>query len=228
MSTKRSTSPATPLSSTASGRASTMSGSNNTNWANYANVSGLTRRYGTFPQDPSLNFPPTENFRTRSIASYNAETYWIDVIMYRITDRQHTDAILAAKARGVGVRLITEPEQYRDPTRLWHAWNVDRLYMGGVEIRHRAHLGLAHQKSVILYGPGGRSSSDPPTGPVRPRPASSNTTCSRRSRTLPDGLSTSSGASGATRPASRRPSAFTPLPPTRRRRRRPRIKARVW
>ena len=126
----------------------------NTNWANYANVSGLARRYGTFPQDPSLNFPPTENFRTRSIASYNAETYWIDVIMYRITDRQHTDAILAAKARGVGVRLITEPEQYRDPTRLWHAWNVDRLYMGGVEIKHRAHLGLAHQKSVILYGQG--------------------------------------------------------------------------
>jgi hypothetical protein len=122
------------------------------NWADYANVTSLSRRYDNFPKDPSLNFPPAENFRTRSINLYRSENYWIDVIMYRITDRQHTDNILAAVARGVGVRLITEQEQYRDPTRLWHAWNVDRLYMGGVEIKHRAHQGLNHQKSVILYG----------------------------------------------------------------------------
>jgi hypothetical protein len=51
-----------------------------------------------------------------------------NAIMYRITDRQHTDALLAAVARGV--RLITEQEQYRDPTRLWHLWNVDRLHIG--------------------------------------------------------------------------------------------------
>ena len=37
------------------------------------------------------------------------------------------------------------------PSRMWHAWNVDRLYMGGVQIRQRAHQGLNHQKSVILY-----------------------------------------------------------------------------
>ena len=34
---------------------------------------------------------------------------------------------------------------------MWHAWNVDRLYMAGVQIKHRAHAGLNHQKSVILY-----------------------------------------------------------------------------
>ena len=38
--------------------------------------------------------------------------------MYRITDRRHTDAIIAAQERGIPVRLITEPVQYRDPTRL--------------------------------------------------------------------------------------------------------------
>jgi PLD-like domain len=56
--------------------------------------------------------------------------------------------------RGVHVRVVTEQEQYRDPTRLWHSWNIDRLYMAGVEIRERAHLGLNHQKSVILRGQG--------------------------------------------------------------------------
>jgi phosphatidylserine/phosphatidylglycerophosphate/cardiolipin synthase-like enzyme len=121
-------------------------------WADYANISGpLVRRYGIFQKDPSLNFPPWENYRTRAVSAYNTERRAIDVIMYRITDRAHADAMLAAIARGVPVRLITEPEQYRDPDRMWHAWNVDRLYMGGVQIRHRAHLGLNHQKSVILH-----------------------------------------------------------------------------
>jgi len=49
------------------------------------------------------------------------------------------------------VRLITEPEQYRLPSRMWHSWNVDRMYIGGVQIKHRVHAGLNHQKSVILY-----------------------------------------------------------------------------
>jgi hypothetical protein len=123
-----------------------------TDWANYANITGaLTRRYGVFPKDPSLNFAPWENYRTRAVKEYNAERRAIDVIMYRITDRAHPDAMIAAVARGVRVRLITEPEQYRLADRMWHAWNVDRLYMAGVQIKHRAHAGLNHQKSVILY-----------------------------------------------------------------------------
>ena len=51
----------------------------------------LVRHYDIFPKDPSLNFPPTENYRTRSVNAYKAEKRKIDVIMYRITDRQHTD-----------------------------------------------------------------------------------------------------------------------------------------
>jgi hypothetical protein len=124
-----------------------------TNWVDYANITApLTRRYPVSPKHPSLNFPPDESFRTRSVNLYKTESQKIDAIMYRITDRRHTDTILAAVARGVPVRLLTEPVQYRDRTRLWHSWNVDRLYMGGVQVKHRAHAGLNHQKSVILYG----------------------------------------------------------------------------
>ena len=74
--------------------------------------------------------------------------------MYRITDRRHTDAMIAARARGVAVRLISDPQQYRDTKRLWDAWNVDRMKMAGVEIKMRAHAGLNHQKLVLLYGQG--------------------------------------------------------------------------
>ena len=126
---------------------------NTTSYANYANISGsLQRLHDTFPKDPELNFPPAESYASRATGRYARETSKIDVIMYRITDRRHTDAIIAARARGIPVRLITEPEQYRDRSRLWHAWNVDRLYMAGVQIKHRAHAGLNHQKSVLLYG----------------------------------------------------------------------------
>lgn len=120
-------------------------------YVDYANISGpLTRRYDRFPIDPELNFPPFEGFRSRSVWHYDREQAGIDVIMYRITDRAHSDAMIRAVQRGIPVRLLTEPYQYRDRTRYWHSWNVDRMYMAGVQIRHRAHAGLLHQKSVLL------------------------------------------------------------------------------
>ena len=48
--------------------------------------------------------------------------------------------------------LISDPQQYRDATGLWDAWNVDRMYMAGIPIKMRAHAGLNHEKLVMLYG----------------------------------------------------------------------------
>ena len=127
---------------------------NTTQYADYANITGpLTRRHGVFTKDPELQFGPAESFRSRSVSRYNAETVGIDVTMYRITDRAHSDALIKAMTqRNVPVRLLTEPKQYRDPARMWHSWNVDRLYAAGAQIRHRAHAGLLHQKSTLLRG----------------------------------------------------------------------------
>jgi phosphatidylserine/phosphatidylglycerophosphate/cardiolipin synthase-like enzyme len=132
---------------------------NTTRFKDYANITGTpTRAYATYPIDPEMTFCPApagqKTFRTRSVAAYNAETDGIDATMYRITDQQHTNAIIAARNRGVAVRLITEQEQYRDRSRLWHSWNVDRLYVAGIAIRDRAHLGLIHQKSTVLHSQG--------------------------------------------------------------------------
>jgi hypothetical protein len=90
----------------------------------------------------------------RAVQAYEQEPSQIDVVMYRITDSRYADAMIAAVQRGVKVRLLTEPKQYRDPIRQYHSYNVDRMYMAGVEIRHRAHAGLNHQKSVLLRGLG--------------------------------------------------------------------------
>jgi hypothetical protein len=118
-----------------------------------ANIpSTRVRNYPTAALEPEMNFPPGQNFRTRSVALYKTEPAAIDAIMYRITDRAHADEMIAAVKRKVPVRLLTEPTQYRDPDRLWHAWNVDRMYMAGVKVRHRSHKGLSHEKLTILGG----------------------------------------------------------------------------
>jgi phosphatidylserine/phosphatidylglycerophosphate/cardiolipin synthase-like enzyme len=123
-------------------------------FTDYANVKTRTRKYSLFAIAPELNFPPGENYRTRALAAYAAEPSAIDVIMFRITDRAHTDAMIAAAQRGVRVRLITEMDEYRNASRMWHSWNVDRLYAAGIPVRVRAHAGLNHEKAVILRGQG--------------------------------------------------------------------------
>ena len=124
----------------------------NTLFANYANISGgLIRQHPTAVKDPSLNFPPTDDYASRAVKLYNAETSRIDALMFRVTDRRHADAMIAAAARGLIVRLLTEPSEYRDPNYLWDAWNVDRMYMAGVQVKMRAHQGLNHGKLVLLY-----------------------------------------------------------------------------
>ncbi len=125
------------------------------NYASWANPpASLVRHYARTSIDPELNFPPGEDFAVRSVDRYNAETSKIDVMMFRITDRRHTDAIIAAAARGIPVRIIVDPGEYRLRERLWDAWNVDRLYMAHIPIRITVHQGIDHGKLVLLYGQG--------------------------------------------------------------------------
>ena len=124
-------------------------------FTNYANMTGTpTRAYPLHTVSTALNFPPSQDFGARSVNRYADETAAIDVIMFRLGDRRHADAIIAARRRGVRVRLYTEQGQYRDPNRPLHSFDLDRLYMAGVIIRHRNHDGWNHQKVTLLHGQG--------------------------------------------------------------------------
>ena len=124
-------------------------------FANYANINGpLTRKYPIFTKDPELNYPPEESFANRSTFQYNQETQKIDTIIFRNTDDRHTDAFIAALNRGVPVRILNEPETYRTTTYFRHSYNIDRMYMAGAQIKDRAHVGLTHEKLVLLYSQG--------------------------------------------------------------------------
>ena len=132
-------------------------------YGNYANTGPLTRKYPTHPIDSSLNFLPNQNlsqdYGARTIAQIDQETQKIDLTMYRVTNNNICDALLRAVARGVPVRLLAEPNEYRfDSSRLGAEltgpYNMDRLHAAGVQLRMRKHLGLNHQKSISLYGRG--------------------------------------------------------------------------
>jgi len=133
-------------------------------YGDYANIADApARRYQTYPIDPSLDFlpnkSPAEDYGARTIALIDRETRRIDLTMYRLTETGICDALLRAAARGVEVRLLAEPNEYRfDASRtgaeLTGPYNVDRLYAAGVQIRMRKHLGLTHQKSLSLYALG--------------------------------------------------------------------------
>jgi phosphatidylserine/phosphatidylglycerophosphate/cardiolipin synthase-like enzyme len=120
---------------------------------NYANITGpLVRKYPTYPIHPSLNFPPFEPFSPRATSRYDAETNSIDAIVYRVTDHRQADAIIRAVARGVSVRIISEPTEYRNAGRVFDAKHIDRMYMGGAQIKMRKHEGLTHEAAVVLHG----------------------------------------------------------------------------
>ena len=126
-----------------------------TEYANYANIEGpLERSFPIYQQDPDLNFPPQQSYRSRALQAYAAEQQRIDVMMFRITDEAHTNAMIAAMQRGVPVRLITDDREYRNPARLMDAYNVDKMYNAGAQVRLDGHLGINHAKLVLLHGQG--------------------------------------------------------------------------
>jgi phosphatidylserine/phosphatidylglycerophosphate/cardiolipin synthase-like enzyme/regulation of enolase protein 1 (concanavalin A-like superfamily) len=126
-----------------------------TEFVNYANITApLTRSYPTYAIDPAMNYPPDDSYRARALQAYDAEPQAIDVFMFRITDLNHTRAMLRALDRGVPVRLITDEEEYRNRDRLWDAYNVDIMYHAGVQVKLDSHQGIDHAKGVILYGSG--------------------------------------------------------------------------
>jgi phosphatidylserine/phosphatidylglycerophosphate/cardiolipin synthase-like enzyme len=128
-----------------------------TNWANLANVTGpLARKYPTFPISPDLNFPPDQNFQSRLLAQVKLETQQIDAVMFRITSAVIPDALIARHQAGVIVRLITDRNQYRNPSYFWDSYNIDRMYMAGIPIKWKDNTSGQdmHQKTVVLYSRG--------------------------------------------------------------------------
>jgi HKD family nuclease len=131
---------------------------NTTDYQSLANVNGLpVRSHPIYPLHSTLNFPPDQDYQDRLVAQMRQETTGIDVVMFRITSSKVPNEVMNRAAAGVPVRLITDEDQYRNPTYFWHSYNIDRMYAAGIPIKWKrddSNTGDTdmHQKSVILHG----------------------------------------------------------------------------
>ncbi|HWK09569.1 MAG TPA: phospholipase D-like domain-containing protein [Vicinamibacterales bacterium] len=123
---------------------------------NYANINTpLTRHYPLYAIDPSMSFSADyDDFTARWISHMDLENVGVDAIVFRVMEDRAADAVIRAVGRGVPVRLISEPQEYRNPKRLTDAKEIDRMYMGGAQIKMRQHQGLTHEGLILLRGRG--------------------------------------------------------------------------
>ena len=122
------------------------------NYSVYANITSRVRTYPLYTISADMNFPPGQDYATRAVKLYNKETQKIDVIMYRVTDVRHSDAMIAAHNRGVPIRYLGDISEYRDPAKMWVSYNMDRMYAAGVPMKVAFGPGDNHEKMVLLYG----------------------------------------------------------------------------
>jgi hypothetical protein len=101
---------------------------------------------------PTMVWSQGAELLNRMIAEIEAETVFIDVVSYRLTVPELTDALIRRHRAGVQVRVFIEPTQYRNaafPEYWLVGAMVDRLWAAGVPIRERTHQGLMHMKTLI-------------------------------------------------------------------------------
>jgi phosphatidylserine/phosphatidylglycerophosphate/cardiolipin synthase-like enzyme len=124
------------------------------NYSNVANVGPLVREYPIYTISPDLNFPPDKDYQDRVVSQLKLETVGVDAVMFRITSAKIPDELIKRVQANVPVRLITDQAQYRNETYFWDSYNVDRMYMAGVDVKWKDKSSGQdmHQKSLVLYG----------------------------------------------------------------------------
>lgn len=88
----------------------------------------------------------------RMASEITAETQGIDMVLYRLTVPNITNALINRLNAGVPVRVMLEPTQYHQPD--WPEYwltgaRVDQLWVAGAQIKERDHDGLTHMKVLI-------------------------------------------------------------------------------
>ena len=126
------------------------------NFKNLGNVADadLVRSHPIYPISPNLNFPPDQDFQDRVVARLKLEPTQVDAAIFRITSAKIPDQLIKLVQAQIPVRIITDQNQYRNTTYFWHSYNLDRMYMAGVNIKWKddATGQDMHQKSIVLHG----------------------------------------------------------------------------
>jgi len=83
----------------------------------------------------------------RLTALYRHATRYIYVAIYGLTSPRAVEAMVAAKKRGVDVRLITDAQRTED---VKQRTALQTLHLAGIPILVNTHDGLMHLKQVVI------------------------------------------------------------------------------
>jgi hypothetical protein len=104
------------------------------------------------PMPPDIIWSQGSTLNNRLVAEISNEMNYVDFVIYRLTVANITDALIAKHKAGVPVRIIMEPNEYRNKQwpEFWltHAY-MDRLWAAGVPLKKRIHTGLTHMKMLV-------------------------------------------------------------------------------
>ena len=92
-------------------------------------------------------YAPEDAPLDRLIALYGQAKRYIYVSVYGLTSPRTVEALVAAKKRGIDVRMITDRERTQDPKQ---RSALHTLHLAGVPIRVNEHDGLMHLKQVVI------------------------------------------------------------------------------
>jgi phosphatidylserine/phosphatidylglycerophosphate/cardiolipin synthase-like enzyme/regulation of enolase protein 1 (concanavalin A-like superfamily) len=117
-----------------------------------------------------INGAVQEGLNNRMVREINNESNHIELVIYRLTVANITNALLAKRQAGVPIRVIVDYPccngnggQYANNLfpeyELTHAY-VDQLYAAGVSIRRKNHKGVTHMKTLITSAYASNASSN--------------------------------------------------------------------
>lgn len=104
------------------------------------------------PMPSSMVWEQGPAFNSALASAISRENTRIDLVVYRLTVDDITSALIARHRAGVPVRVMIEPNEYRNRT--WPEFELtgarlDQLWAAGVPMRQRVHQGLTHMKTLV-------------------------------------------------------------------------------
>ncbi|HKT35534.1 MAG TPA: phospholipase D-like domain-containing protein [Nitrospira sp.] len=97
--------------------------------------------------DVEVLYAPQDAPLDRLVALYRQGKRYIYVSVYGLTSPRAVEALVAAKKRGVDVRILTDQERTLDAKQYTA---LQTLRLAGIPIRINQHEGLMHLKQVVI------------------------------------------------------------------------------
>jgi phosphatidylserine/phosphatidylglycerophosphate/cardiolipin synthase-like enzyme len=107
----------------------------------------LVQPQGLFSANVEVLYAPHDAPLDRLVTLYQKAKRYIYVSVYGLTYPRAVQALVAAKKRGVDVRMLTDQERTQEVKQ--HT-ALETLRLAGIPIRVNQHEGLMHLKQVVI------------------------------------------------------------------------------